>query len=486
MQSRKKIIIAILILLLLGIPAWIFFRKSDCEVLHDRIVQAAKDNRIDSLEYRKLYQFVEKRKNNLKKCQPELQENANLDDRLSVLIKNRVNTSVRLDFGPEPDLPVTANLYLENSGSMDGYDSPNSADFRSTIRELMIEFPQKEVFIVNDSVYRTGISYERLKKGNNIFRVTKNIGNTKYTDFNRVFQSILEKTEENEVAILVSDLIISERHSKKNNIAIIRESGTTVKEIFKDFADTHSIIVVKYTAEFEGRYYPYNDNTGKEYMGKRPFYVTLIARTKTLEKQLKRLEFADWKKFGLYGGHFYAIRLDEPVVPTYTIVVSKNKVGEYHKDQEEVILKKKYFHSLTGVACEGGQLEIPIQVDFSSLYLADSLLTNERNYEVTDGFEVVEAKKLTDKLGFTHQILLRYKKENFTEEELLVTVRLKKTDKLPSWVKASHTDLDTKINPQDPHFANTTFGLESVLNGIAGAYETENNAYYSLTINLKK
>ena len=123
--------------------------------------------------------------------------------------------------------PLRVNFYLERSGSMTPYDSPRGdGSFKAAFVSMLNSVPgdANRLYIVNDSIYRYPKGIRQFISDDNIFASSKGIGDPSYTDFQRIFQAILENTEKNEISVLFTDMIYSVKTME----------GTNPRKIFSD------------------------------------------------------------------------------------------------------------------------------------------------------------------------------------------------------------------------------------------------------------
>lgn len=111
---------------------------------------------------------------------------------------------------------LKVNFYLERSGSMTPYDSPQGdGPFKAAIVQMLNNLPgnngDNKIFVVNSKVCQYPQGFQKFIADNNIFEATKGIGDPSYTDFSKIFDTILNKTGNDELSILVSitDMIYS-------------------------------------------------------------------------------------------------------------------------------------------------------------------------------------------------------------------------------------------------------------------------------------
>ena len=224
---------------------------------------------------------------------------------------------------------------------MFGYDGPAvNGNFKNTITQLLNQFDNPaatQIFIVNDKVYPYPKSYSDLIKSATLFQYKT--GNAAYTDFGQIFQTIAGDLQENQLGILTTDLIYSEKSATGQNSAKIMATAQNLVQIaLKNYAKTGSLLVLKLHSEYSGRYFPFNSpNKGKAYKGQRPYYVLLFAKNATMTRLLTDPQYAQLRDFSTYPGFENRLLFGndgKTQTPFYTIVEDDPEAkGRFDKDR---------------------------------------------------------------------------------------------------------------------------------------------------------
>ena len=139
-------------------------------------------------------------------------------------------------------------------------------------------------------------------------------------------------------------------------------------------------------------------------------------------------------------------------------------------------------------------LQIEVAVNLGGMLIDSDYLTDAKNYLVKSddkieikGIRAITAddrnannKKYLDKA--THIITL---KMDALKQDQDVSIRLQ--NRLPEWIATSSTDDDTNLSAAD--FADTTFGLKYLLQGIYDSYKKLSDGepyYFELKLKLKR
>jgi hypothetical protein len=388
---------------------------------------------------------------------------------------------------------IMPKLYLERSGSMVFYDSPQgSGDFRNVLTSLLSNFnsinnKKNIIYVVNDNVYDCPLDFKGLVQSKNIFVATK-IGNETFTDFDLIFKRILVDLKQGEVSILLSDLIYSTPSMNGvSNTKILNAAEKLTLNVFQGFSKDISVLVLKFNGDYNGRYYPHNQSPQK-YSGSRPYYAVLFAKNETMNKFMndeKYSKIRTWKDYTNFENFYFFSNDDKVKNPFYTIrLKDPDKAGRYNQESDEKKLHEKGIHSIEDINHDkDGKLSINIVVDLSNLHIPIDIKVDKNNYvvESNQDFVVEKITSLDGNAEGTHKITISTEKKRGGNRN--VSIKFKKIFP-PRWIKDSHSDNDTDIKKGS--FSSTTFGIQNMMQGIHQAYDTDQSEYlFSLKINLK-
>lgn len=394
------------------------------------------------------------------------------------------------------DEPIKIKVFLERSGSMIPYDSPRTkGEFKAGISRLLNSIPTRDddkdvLYIVNNSVYPSRQPYKKFLQSKDIFKDTRNVGDSRYTDFTCIFDSILSHTAHNELSILVSDLIYSIKEMKGINPQKIRnEAQAITTAIFKKHTDK-DVLVIKLMADYEGNYYPYNSpNKGVYYVGNRPYYLMMIGDTDVVrriffDKNYK--EFSDIEHLKGFENYYCFTRYN--VKPYYSVLLSdKRNRGRFGavKGSGTII------HSIEDITPDrDGKVSITLAVDLNSIIAGEDFKKDEDNYEVLsisnfkiekiDRIESEDRTSIMERYAPTATHLIVLTTEETVKNE---TLTLKLKNQLPKWIVNTNSDDDTDMNDGD--FAKTTFAFGYLMQGIYDSFHSSAEEPYFFSINLR-
>lgn len=463
------------------------------------------DNQLDATEAQAIRSFLLKEKKELadeKKTAKLFTADGQVDDvALTAYIKRHIDYRKLAKEGKAPSIsltgavtsakPLRLKLYLEASGSMFPYDAPGgNGAFKRTLNDVLTEFDavnpgQGKLYVVNTEVNDLGLSLSQFFKERNIFTIAKTKGKTTSTDFERIFSDILRNTSGNDLSVLVSDLIYSDPSlTGMSAQKTLDAASSLLTTVFNPYANTHSMLVIKLKADFDGTYYSWN-NAKRKYAGERPYYLCLIGRNETMQQLYQDQTYQTIRRFdqlpGFADSWFFG-RDTKAVTPFYSILVTDPaRKGRFKRSDEEVRSHAKAVHALTDVQPDvtDKSLAIPVAVDLSALRLPASLLTDAGQYVVEgkDNFRVSSVQSYAGANGTTHKLLISTDKPARGERN--ATIRLRRQFP-PRWIANTNTTNDASPD------AKSTFGLENLLQGVERAYNPNNQSeYFTLKINLE-
>lgn len=395
---------------------------------------------------------------------------------------------------------LRVNFYLERSGSMIAYDAPQGdGSFKAAIVQMLNNLPggDNRIFVVNSTVSAYPQGAGKFLEDSNIFEATKGIGDPGYTDFGKIFDTILNKTGDNELSILVTDMIYSTRSmSGINPQKVFAEAQGMTNAVFKDAVKKKSMLIVKMRGSYNGAYYPYDSpSRGVAYNGYRPYYIILVGSNKNIARLTVDNNYASFSQFFEMRGYEneYLFETSNIYRPYYSLLLNNPDLrGRFQPERGQDTQITRIENVETDH--DSGDIRLALAVDLSKMLIDRNYLTDVRNYQVASD-DVVRIKEIRPVSGrditpaekkyigrATHIFILEMKDCKHNQN---VSIRL--LNRLPGWVAASSSDDDTRIGSGT--FATTTFGLKYLLQGIYNSYH-KNAAgepyYFELELKLSK
>ena len=386
-------------------------------------------------------------------------------------------------YGGVEDLSLT--IYFERSGSMVPYDQRGGGgQLKKAVNDLINHFPagsKVDINIVNDGIYPYSHTVDEFLQDRDIYASTAGTGDASYTDFQLIFNKILEAQRPGNVSVLVSDLIYSPRDTRGVSLdKILNEENSLATRAFASYKGK-SVVVQQLMGDYSGKYYPYN-GVPFEYNGKRPFYLVIIADNDVMD-----LLAGDKRYSGVLDApavrNSYRFNQGTSEVQCRVLPEWKDNAGRFRvKHGDGIVLTKCQGDRETGKLC------FSLAANLSGLMKDDALLTNAANYELKsiDGYtltvqpidrSMVTANNKEYLEGMTHILTLTGDLKSPRDE-----VRISLRNELPEWVSQSSSANDTSTGGS---FATTTLGLEQLLGGMFDAMKG-GNSFFDVTIQLQR
>lgn len=378
------------------------------------------------------------------------------------------------------------NVYMECSGSMDGYVT-NVTEFENFIYSYLNELsdctdslnlnyinskiiPQKKEVNINTSI-------KSFIKNLNTSQF-RNVGGNGYsTDIAEIIDRIVKNTDEKNVSLFISDCIFSPgqgvdaaKYLDAQEISLKKTFNDAIKQI-----PSMSVFAYRSLAQFNGTYFDRNNQRIK-INDKRPFYIILFGTEENLLSITKKVKVTDIH--GSIDGLFALNGSHENVNYSF---VDKNKIGEYKRCKKNA---KTHIvdASLAEKGSRKGEFAVTLGADFSKLLVDGDYLLDPNNYAVSNkSYEVSVCASEDSK--YTHYLTLKLKPGARTVAHSSLTISLLK--KIPSWVNKYNDPIGIGINDS---IMNHTYGLQNLMNGIYNGMKNQDGKddYYTkllITIN---
>lgn len=408
------------------------------------------------------------------------------------------------------------NVYIENSGSMDGFVNGTTA-FKNAIGKLLAKlkfyYDEENIqiyFIRNDKAQSS-----RTKETLNVIKCEIDISNFataidlkwradirnrgNNTDLNNIFKEVLNRTDERTISILCSDCIYSIGNGGVEEL-LSHEKWTTYDAFLshsKNNKGNLSTTIVKMMSGFNGKYYPYTgDSNGFAYRGDLPYYICVMANQDILDAFNKNIKLDKGELDGY--DNKYVISKGISANPYYSVLMATDNKGRFK--QQRNISSLNYVHGIEEINDKpnkrtGEPFSFGIAIDMKNIDVEEDYILNTQNYELTeDVFKVAEVKKV-DKNNInandwqrikdgnpSHIIILEAKDMHWTNMEL--GIALKK--QVPQWIEGSCILDDTKATYLEE---GKSFGLKYWISGIYEAYEEiypMDKNYFQVIVSIKK
>ena len=397
-----------------------------------------------------------------------------------------LQTNVKL---PAP----TIKVFVENSGSMDGYVK-GATDFENAVYSYLSDVQHANLGSRVDSLSAKNtlvlnyINSEVLQQKPDIREFIEALepadfkmkgGKRGTSDMSNIIDTIISQTGENEVSILVSDCIFSpgKKYKVKDNAdeyIVAQQIGIKSHIVEKLAQDSDfAIVVMRLTSQFNGIYYNKFDDR-QLINNERPFFMWIMGQRSHLNTILKQVDLGQIKGKGVQN--IFMISKPLNTIP-YSLSLPQPGNGKYE-------IAKSDAHTIANAKTDGkggnSRFQVGISVDFSKILLPDEYLMNPDNYSVSNKAYGIEISKYTgpNQSRYTHTIKLNLLQPILSKG----AVKISLMNTWPQWIDEYTDESGLDINAQGA--MEKTYGLKFLLGGVYDAYSS-NGQYGSITINIK-
>ena len=383
---------------------------------------------------------------------------------------------------PSDEAPVAFSVFLENSGSMDGYVQ-GVTSFEDDIYQLLVDIgyisDTLSLFYINSRPIPYPSGTEKFISNLEPTEFQQRGGNRSNSDLNRIFGELLQRTSDQQAGLLISDFILS--LGKGNTEDLLNNQRISVYNTFRQRLEVapFATCLVKMYSDFTGNYYTKDDHPVYLNGVRRPYYLWFTGPTATIQALPAALRIAQLPGFT----HSYTLLPQETsTTPFYTVLNNTYKQGSFRSDRAasgRAAAGREYVHGIENAKAsqrgeQAGTFGFSVAADLSGVAADASYLLDPANYQV-QGYQLdtVVAIDRVDALHprdqamaegiATHVLVFSATGNTYTH----LQVALKK--QTPAWVQQTGTDNDTNIK-NDETLRNQTFGFRYLVAGVEEAY----------------
>lgn len=368
--------------------------------------------------------------------------------------------------------PFNLKLYIENSGSMDGYVN-GSHDFKNAIYSYVSDISQNiniqniSLNFINSKIINKGSNIDSFFYGLNSSQTFVKAGGVrKASDISQVLKSVIDNSNNEDVCILVSDFIFSPGKGK-NAVEYLKDQQIQIKNIFVDFLKNNpncGLMFFQLSSNFSGTFYDRQDSKFTLKNTDRPFYMLVLGNADYLSQIRKNIPENTIKGSGVKNSF---ITQNQFLTPEYCIV---NRSGDFERS------KNNPKHAIAN-AKKGrdGNLTFAVETTFNNAILDENYLLNPENYTLSDKQFSISTKKFSDKYHLTFS-------SPVVKQKITLSIKLNK--KIPQWIYDFNDDEGLG---QQSSVSGKTYGLKNIIEGITEAFNFKNGSYYTeLLIDINK
>ncbi len=360
-------------------------------------------------------------------------------------------------------------IYMENSGSMNGYVTTNS-QFKNALGHLITKadgfYSGTSLDFINQGIYHTPLCDDLDNFVLNLNPQSMQVGNTSSTDINKIFKMILDHTQRDTVSVLVSDCMYDvDNVGNLLSAAASSTTGTFMKAIrrARDNKQEFAAIIMQCASEFSGNYY--EGNTAIACNGERPYYVIVMGNKEQVMDFNRHMELEDTPT-GLPGLRHKFMLSSEP---TWLLNHMNARIFSSNFNNALRIQAQHDGLNVRKVTLDKEQpnFNFAIGLGVSQLFVDDSYLLDANNYEVEPKqyriTDVNDKAKFTECDFFRHPICVQLVAlgQNYVPK---LTLKLK--NQIPAWVE--ECSYNQRLGTLPP--SHQSYAIKEMVEGIYGAF----------------
>lgn len=371
---------------------------------------------------------------------------------------------------PAMDAPSqpTYTFYFENTGSMNGYVNGNTR-MKDVIHQLLVNIERLQLssmpvdlkfvntLIINRPNDASGFRNELNRQ--NFQALCRQYPGCSLgdTDIANIFALTLSNMQENEVAILVSDCIISPGRGQEAT-DVLNQQRIELARIFTETLRSSplSTLVLQLFSDYTGTYWDFQHNTTTLAGQERPWFIWVFGHDAHLDAFESMLAQSDIVKNSMRNQHRFTLWDGSQM--NYNILPSP-VIGSFvmDRDQPRTVINRARPETRGDLR---GVFQFSVGVDYSSLPLTESYLMDASNYQISDPYTLQVQK--SSHPGFTH--ILRVQTRDLRPGSVQISLQ----NNLPGWVQDYNLYDDTDI--LSPDQAEKTFGIKYLFTGAHQGY----------------
>lgn len=368
------------------------------------------------------------------------------------------------------------NVYVENSGSMDGYVVNGGdlatlvEDYINLLRHCGINIKNWQYYFINSKIIPISQSSKEFADKVQPTQFKKAGGNRGTSDLADIFDKVVPLSGDT-LCLLVSDMIFSPGKGQNADDYIKRQCNR-IKEKLRNVDSNVSMLLYRFEGKYNGTYYDKQDRKSS-FNGVRPFFICAIGSDEVL-RQLR----------GIEG------KLSVPIKNKCIITHHADEVGYAVVPNGNGCYKvvKNNNHAITGAKLSKGKghtknsgkpkLTINIMVDFSKLLCNEQYLLDTCNYVTNNAhYQVVNIRKV-EHPRFSHVLQIETSSNNSAN----VCISLK--NKIPGWIYRFNDNEGLAAKPTDS--VQCTYGLKRMVGAMFDAFTYNKSTLCEIKISINQ
>lgn len=341
----------------------------------------------------------------------------------------------------------TIKVFLENSGSMDGYmcDGSDLKDaMYAYLSDLKLCSKSLELNYINSKIIPFNGELDTYIKELNPSSFRNAGGNRSNTDLRQMIKNVISNTNDTSISIFISDCILD--LPAKNAQDFLTNCQISIKNSVisgRDSVPNFGVVVAKLTSEFNGKYFYPNNTVENLNEVSRPYYMWIFGNGNIIANILDNAPLDDLRKYGF-----------EDMIS----FVSQNNIPF---DINNKTTTSKIINPTNGYYLA------TIRADFRTTLQPNSIIVAPSNYTFFDSSISIETIQpiTANNSEYTHFITIKIPKESKTIEEVLTF----NAPGISNWVYNSNDESGTNIKDN----LSKTIGIKYLIEGIADAYKKD-------------
>ena len=337
-------------------------------------------------------------------------------------------------------------VYLESSGSMDGYlcDGSEMKDaVYSYVSTLASHSDTLELYYINTEIIPYSNQLQSFIRDLTVSNFKKIGGNHSHSDIGEMLNMILKKHDAKTISIFISDFILDVPQGNAQNYFYNRKIDIRNAFVSKLNENPNlGVEIFRLESRFDG---PYFTNKGTIRLSgiKRPYYMWIIGDKHILAELNSKIPFTEiehgYKNYFAYSTYEdVPFEIANPFGMTSNPCVCKTSIN--------------------------GQYTINIKADFSAMLQPESMICNVGYYKTQNPkTQVVSVNRLQDKTATYSHVLSLNINDNIQSCEEHIRFEIPQE---PSWLEDANDETGDSIMQK----LDKTTGIKHLLLGVAEAY----------------
>ena len=367
------------------------------------------------------------------------------------------------------------NVYVENSGSMDGYVK-GVTEFEQAVYNYLSDI---KISNLAESLNLNYINSKIIPQNSDISDFIEKLEPTSFkakggdrstSDISNVLKTVLSKTNDSIVSILISDCVFSPGSKVDANQYLVNQQ-IGIKVSMAEYLKTHpqtAVLIYQLSSQFDGKYYN-RLNQPTPIKAQRPFYIWVIGHEDFIRQLITRVPETSFKGSGVQHSCIISagnvdIKYDVPIgYGTFKYD------GKSSAPTHNLVNMQKDKHT--------GKVMFSINADFSPLLISNDYIESSANYSINDVDYHLTNILPSHLEGYTHT--LQFQADILKSTNLAISLN----KSLPAWVAAmtSEDDIDIRKNNN----MSQTYGLKYLVEGVNESFTNLSKDYTTLKINIK-